>query len=348
MAEWVPAFAGMTGCHRRGMDLAAIKSGRSACVHDGNVNSMVATPVLVRSSASASLLRKAGSLLRPILVPAAQLLPSLSFLAVFFALPAVTLISYSFLTQSPQGTVGLPITLEHYRHFFGTPLYAHVLLTTLRISLVTTVIAAVLAYPVALVMVRGGAVVTRAITMIVIAPLIVSVVVRTYGWQVILGSGPNGVLNWILLSTGLTRTPLRLLYSEAAVVIGSLHVFFPMMVLPLASALGKIDPSLEDAAKTLGATAWRSFRRITLPLSLPGLAVGCTLVFSLTAGSFVTPAILGGSTAQMLGMLVDQQILVVYDWPFGATVATVLVAIVLTINIVSMRALDRGNRAVAV
>jgi putative spermidine/putrescine transport system permease protein len=84
-----------------------------------------------------------------------------------------------------------------------------------------------------------------------------------------------------------------------------------------------------------------------LPLSLPGLAVGCTLVFSLTAGSFVTPAILGGSTAQMLGMLVDQQILVVYDWPFGATVATVLVAIVLTINIVSMRALDRGNRAVA-
>jgi putative spermidine/putrescine transport system permease protein len=91
-------------------------------------------------------------------------------------------------------------------------------------------IAALLAYPVALVMVRGGAVMTRAITMIVIAPLIVSVVVRTYGWQVILGSGPKGVLNWILLSTGLTRTPLRLLYTEAAVVIGSLHVFFPMMV----------------------------------------------------------------------------------------------------------------------
>jgi putative spermidine/putrescine transport system permease protein len=325
--------------------LRPLSSGRSACVHDGNVISMVATPLIAQSTLSP--LGKVGSISPSLLVPAAQLLPSLSFLAVFFALPAVTLISYSLLTQSPQGTVGLPITSEHYRHFFGTPLYAHVLFTTLRISLVTTVIAAVLAYPVALVMVRGGAVATRAITMIVIAPLIVSVVVRTYGWQVILGSGPNGVLNWILLSTGLTRTPSRLLYTEAAVVIGSLHVFFPMMVLPLASALGKIDSSLEDAAKTLGATAWRSFRRITLPLSLPGLAVGCTLVFSLTAGSFVTPAILGGSTAQMLGMLVDQQILVVYDWPFGATVATVLVAIVLTINIVSMRALDRGNRAVA-
>jgi putative spermidine/putrescine transport system permease protein len=145
----------------------------------------------------------------------------------------------------------------------------------------------------------------------------------------------------------LIRAPLHLLYTDTAVVIGSLHVFFPMMVLPLASALGKIDPLLEDAAKTLGANAWRSFRRITFPLSLPGLAVGSTLVFSLTAGSFVTPAILGGSTAQMLGMLVDQQILVVYDWPFGATVATVLVVIVMTINILSMRVLDRRKRAVA-
>jgi putative spermidine/putrescine transport system permease protein len=112
-----------------------------------------------------------------------------------------------------------------------------------------------------------------------------------------------------------------------------------MMVLPLASALGKIDPRLEDAARTLGATGGRVFRAITLPLSLPGLAVGCTLVFSLTAGSFVTPAILGGTGAQMLGMLVDQQVLVVYDWTFGATVATVLVAIVLGVNILSTRVL---------
>ncbi len=162
--------------------------------------------------------------------------------------------------------------------------------------------------------------------MIVIAPLIVSVIVRTYGWQLILGNGPTGILNWLLLRIGLTKKPVALLYSEAAVVIGSLHVFFPMMVLPVASALGRIDPRLEDAARTLGATAWRSFRRITLPLSLPGLAVGCTLVFSLTAGSFVTPAILGGTGAQMLGMLVDQQILVIYGWPFGATVASVIVA----------------------
>jgi putative spermidine/putrescine transport system permease protein len=275
------------------------------------------------------------------LAPAVLLLPSLLFLAVFFALPALGLVSYSFLTQSPEGTVGLPFTVDHYRHFFGTPLYSRVLLTTLRISLWTTAAAVLLAYPVALVMSRSAPPVRRAITMIVIAPLIVSVVVRTYGWELILGNGPTGILNWLLLATGIAKTPVRLLYTEAAVVIGSLHVFFPMMVLPLGSTLGKIDPRLEDAARTLGAGPWRTFRRITLPLSLPGLATGCALVFSLTAGSFVTPAILGGTGAQMLGMLVDQQILVVYDWPFGATVATVLVAIVLVANILSNRVLTR-------
>jgi putative spermidine/putrescine transport system permease protein len=279
-----------------------------------------------------------------LLAPAAQLLPSLLFLAFFFLLPAATLVAYSFLTQSVQGTVGLPLTLAHYRHFFGTALYSHVLWTTLRISLWTTAAATALAYPVALVMVRTSAMAARVITMIVIAPLIVSVVVRTYGWEVILGNGPTGVLNWLLLATGLIHRPLRLLYTDTAVVIGSLHVFFPLMVLPLASALGKIDPALDDAATTLGAAAWRRFRRVTLPLSLPGLAVGGTLVFSLTAGSFVTPAILGGSAAQMLGMLVDQQILTVYDWPFGATVATVLVVIVLAVNIASMRLLDRRGK----
>ena len=242
---------------------------------------------------------------------------------------------------------GLPLTLSHYVHFFAAPLYSHVLWTTLSISLATTLAAMALAYPVALVMARAGAAVRQILTMIVIAPLIVSVVVRTYGWQVILANGPTGALNWLLLTTGIVRAPLRLLYTEAAVVIGSLHVFYPLMVLPLASALGKIDPRVEDAARTLGATAWRTFRRVTLPLSLPGLAVGCGLVFSLTAGSFVTPVILGGQRASMLGVLVDQQILVVYDWPFGATVATVLVVIVLSVNALSNRMLSRRELGTA-
>jgi putative spermidine/putrescine transport system permease protein len=273
------------------------------------------------------------------------LLPALAFMCVFFLVPALTLLADGFMTQSDRGMPTLPLTLGHYQHFFGTALYSHVLMTTLRISLETAGLAMIVGYPVALVMVHGNAAVSRVVTIVTIAPLIVSVVVRTYGWQLILANGPSGLLNYVLLSIGAIRTPLRLLYAEPAVVIGSLHVFLPMMVLPLASALGRIDPSLTDAARTLGAPGWRVFRRVTLPLSLPGLAVGFTLVFSLTAGSFVTPAILGGSGAQMLGNLIEQQILAVYDWTFGATIAGILVVIVLGTNLVMTRLLERRAAA---
>jgi putative spermidine/putrescine transport system permease protein len=273
------------------------------------------------------------------------LLPASGFLLAFFVLPALTLFAYSVLTQRADGVVTLPLTLSHFQHFFGTSLYTHVLLSTLRMAAITAALAALLGYPVALVMVRANAMVTRIMTIVVIAPLIVSVVVRTYGWQLLLANTRTGVVNWILLSFGIVPQPIRILYSETAVIIGSLHVFFPMMVVPLASALGKINPQLEDAARTLGAPSWRVFWRVNLPLSLPGLAVGFTLVFSLTASSYVTPAILGGTSAQMLGNLIEQQIAAVYDWPFGATIAVVLVATVLGINLASTWFLERRNRA---
>jgi putative spermidine/putrescine transport system permease protein len=273
------------------------------------------------------------------------LLPATGFLLAFFIIPALTLFAYSVLTQRADGVVTLPLTLSHFQHFFGTSLYTHVLLSTLRMAAITAACAALLGYPVALVMVRGNALVMRIMTIVVIAPLIVSVVVRTYGWQLLLANTRTGVVNWLLLTLGITHQPIRILYTETAVIIGSLHVFFPMMVLPLASALAKINPQLEDAARTLGAPSWKVFWRVSLPLSLPGLAVGFTLVFSLTASSYVTPAILGGTSAQMLGNLIEQQIAAVYDWPFGATVAVVLVATVLGINLASTWFLERRNRA---
>jgi putative spermidine/putrescine transport system permease protein len=273
------------------------------------------------------------------------LMPATGFLLAFFVVPALSLFAYSVLTQRPDGVVTLPLTISHLRHFFGTDLYTHVLYSTLRMAAITAGLAAVLGYPVAFVMVRSNALVMRIMTIVVIAPLIVSVVVRTYGWELILANSRTGVVNWTLLSLGIIPTPIRILYTETAVIIGSLHVFFPMMVLPLASALAKIDPALEDAARTLGAPSWRVFWRVSLPLSLPGLAVGFTLVFSLTASSYVTPAILGGTDAQMLGNLIEQQIAAVYDWPFGATVALVLVATVLGINLASTWFLERRNAA---
>lgn len=275
------------------------------------------------------------------------LFPALLFMALFFVLPAISLFTSSVMTQGQQGQIGLPFTLAHFQRFFETPLYSRVLVTTLRVSLVTACIATVIAYPVASVMVRSSPRVARVITLVIIAPLVVSVVVRSYGWQLILANGPNGILNWLLLKAGIIGEPLALLYAEIAVVIGSLHVFFPMMVLPLASSLAKINPAIEEAACTLGATTWQTFRRVTLPLSTPGLAAGFTLVFSLTAGSFVTPALLGGNSTQVLGILIEQQILAVYDWPFGSAIAVILVCVVMGINLLSLWLLEGRRKGVS-
>ena len=284
------------------------------------------------------------------LVALLLLLPTILYFAVFFVAPVGVMIRYSFFQQTGTGGLSSEMTLANYRRLAEVDLYRTVLLTTIRVSLVTTLVAAILAYPVALVMARGRPVLSRLLTVVVIAPLLVNVVIRTYGWRVILSNSKTGVLNWALAGIGLADAPLRILYTEWAIVIGSVHVFFPLMALPLAAALGKIDPAVEEAARTLGATGWGVFRRVTLPLSMPGLAVGATLVFSLTASSFVAPALLGGNFAKMLGTLVEEQIMSVFDWPFGAAIATVLIVIVLAINVAMIRLVERRfpNRAIQV
>jgi putative spermidine/putrescine transport system permease protein len=269
----------------------------------------------------------------------ALLLPAVVFFLVVFVVPVGLMISYSFLRQAPDGTLVSGFTLANYARLAIVDLYLKVLLATLRVSLFTTIAAALLAYPLALIIARGPALAGRSLTVLVIAPLLVNVVVRAYGWRVILANSNTGVLNWITSWLGLA--PLRLLYTEWAIVIGSTQVFLPMMVLPLAAAIGRIDPAVEDAARTLGGSGIAVFRRVTLPLSVPGLGVGCTLVFSLTASSFILPALLGGNFTKMLGTLVQEQILSVFDWPFGAAIATVMVVIVVTINLVYMTMIER-------
>ncbi len=258
--------------------------------------------------------------------------PSLAFLVVFFLLPSALLLSDSVMTQSPGGHIGAPLTAGHYVHLAVTSLYTHVLLVTVRISLWTAALAVLLGYPVALVIVRGSPAISRLTTIITVAPLVVSVVVRTYGWQLLLANSRSGVVNWVLWSLGSAPVTLKVLYTETAVVIGSLHVFLPLMVLPLAASLARIKPALEEAAATLGAPAWRVFLRVTLPLSLPGLAAGLTIVFSLTAASYVTPAILGGNQAQMLGNLLEQQVMATYDWPTAAAIAVIMVVLTFAVN----------------
>jgi len=266
-------------------------------------------------------------------VGVALLLPALVFLIVFLVLPSLILLGYSALTQSQAGDISLPLTFASYERLIFSAAYRRVVILTLRVAFLTSLFTALLAYPAAMVIAYGKPVFSRITMILVVAPLVVSVIVRTYGWQLLLGNSATGVLNWLLHALGAGPTPVRVMYSEWAVVIASVHVFLPLMVLPLSASLGRINPSLNEAARMLGAPAWRAFLRVTLPLSMPGLVAGLTIVFSLTAGSYVTPQMVGGTRGLMLGVLLEQQINTAFDWPMAAAIAAVMVTIALVANV---------------
>ena len=265
--------------------------------------------------------------------------PAAIFLVLAFIVPIAEMVGYSVTAHVTQGQTVSGLTVENYARLFRSELYGVVLLRTLRIALVTCVVSVPIAYPLAIALARGGPFWSRLVMYTVISPLLVLIVVRAYGWKLILAK--QGFLSWLIKGVGLSTSPPALLYTEWAVVIASAHVFLPFVVLPLAGAIGKIDPAVEEAARTLGAGRWTMFRRIVVPLSLPGLAVGVTLVFSLTASAYVTPQILGGNFSAMLGTLVQQQILSVNDWPFAAALATILLALTLLANLVLLSLFER-------
>ncbi len=259
----------------------------------------------------------------------ALLFPALAFLTVFLVLPSLILLGYSVLTQSQNGDISLPLAIGSYERLIFSSAYRRVVMTTLRVASFTALFTSLLAYPVAMVIAYGRPLASRVTMILVVAPLVVSVIVRSYGWQLLLGNSNTGVLNWILGALGAGPAPVKVLYTEWAIVIASVHVFLPLMVLPLSASLGRINPSLNEAARVLGAPAWRAFLRITLPLSMPGLIAGLTIVFSLTAASYVTPEMVGGNRGLMLGVLLEQQINTAFDWPMAAAIAVVMAAIAL-------------------
>ncbi|HVQ66860.1 MAG TPA: ABC transporter permease [Bradyrhizobium sp.] len=273
------------------------------------------------------------------------LLPALAFLFFFLLVPSFTLLGSSVLTQSPSGDIGLPATLAHYDRLLFSPAYQRVVLRTLSISLWTSAISIILAYPLAMVIAYGRPALSRLTMIVVVAPLVVSVIVRCYGWQLLLGNSKSGVVNWLLASLSSSSPGLiKVMYTEWAVIIASVHVFLPLIVLPIATSLARISSFLIEAARMLGAPPWRAFLRVTLPLSAPGLTAGVTIVFALTAASFVTPQMVGGTKGSMLGILLEQQAMTVFDWPMTGAIASVMVAIALCSNAVSTWIIDFFTR----
>ena len=254
------------------------------------------------------------------------LAPACLFLVVFFVAPMLLLLRESFIVGGPGER---SFSVAQYAHFLGSLEYLAVLWNSIQLGLIVTVVCLLIGYPLAYGLARFGPRWQIAILVSVVSPLVVSVVVRVFAWQILLQS--HGPINNALMALGVIDEPLRLLFAPAGVVIGLVHVYLPFMVLPLSAVIEKIDPRLEEASKTLGANAWQRFWTVVLPLSMPGIGAGAALVFTTSVSAYVTPALLGGERVLVMPTLVAQQILVLLNWSFGAAIATILTVVTLAV-----------------
>lgn len=261
--------------------------------------------------------------------------PALAFLGALFVVPLGFLLSFAFLTIERGDIVsGLP-TLRHFFETLTDDLFWIVAWRSFWVGVVSTVLCVVFAYPVAWVYSELKGVWRPIVLVLVVAPLLTSAVVRTYAWIVILG-GRYGLINSLLIDFGLIGRPLRILNTDIAVIIGMVQIHLPFMILPLISVLDGRDRAREEASLALGASRIVTFFRVTLPLSVPGIAAGASLVFALSYTNFIIPQLLGGGNYTTLALQVYEFIIVILDWTEGAVRATLLLlscfAIVLLIN----------------
>jgi putative spermidine/putrescine transport system permease protein len=260
---------------------------------------------------------------------------------VFFAVPILLLFAGSVeRVDTATFQVIERFTLHNYRKFLFDRFYLGVLGTTLRISVLVTLATLVTGYPVASYLQRARPRERAALMLLIVSPLLVSLVIRSYGWVIVLG--PRGLVNNVLAGLHLVSAPLKLMYTETAVVVGLTHVFYPFMVLAIYSSLQTIDPAVVRAAQNLGASPRMAFWRVTLPLSVPGIVAGSLIVFALSVSSFVTPALLGGPWVKVVAYLAWEQSLVVLDWPFAAAIAVILFVLTAVVMYAYNRLVERG------
>ncbi|MED4571689.1 MULTISPECIES: ABC transporter permease [Brevibacillus] len=242
--------------------------------------------------------------------------PAMIVLLGVFILPMLLMLLLSFQDENQA------FTLQNYALFVQDSFYVEILWRTIRVSLWTVLATLLLGFPVAMYMAQATGKMRGIVTMLILAPHLISVVIRNFGWVVVLGE--KGWINETLMKLGLIEQPLRLLYNELGVVIGLTDSFIAYMVLAIATSLYAIDPSLSKAASILGASRMRTFFTVTLPLCLPGMIAGTTLVFSLSMSAFVTPALMGGTSVKVMPVIAYEQIMATLNWPLGAALAFLL------------------------
>ncbi|MDR7419510.1 MAG: ABC transporter permease [Armatimonadota bacterium] len=247
------------------------------------------------------------------------ILPVVLFLIVFLVVPYINMVRISFLVKPAGAPYINEFTLGNYVKVLTDGFYWKILRNTFWYALLTTFLTLVLGYPLAYAIARAPNRRRPLLLMLLIAPLLVGVVIRSYGWLILLGR--VGLVNEFLRYLG--RPPVELMYNELGMIIGLVHVFMPFMALSISGALQNISPDVERAARSLGASPWKTFWRVTWPLSLPGVFAGILLVFVLAVSSYVIPILLGGNNVLVIPMLVVQLLLDAYNWPVGSALAMV-------------------------
>lgn len=267
------------------------------------------------------------------------LLPATALFVVFFVLPLSVLVINSFYDYSRLAGIIPTFTFKNYLRILLDGYYLEIVVRTLRLAFMTSLATLAIGYPIALYLTVASARLRAWVILFILSPLLVSVIVRTFGWLIIFG--PNGLIDTGFSSVGVKG--IVMMHTEAAVVAGLANVLLPFLVLSVATSLQAIDPAVPLAASSLGASPWRVFRLVTVPLSLPGIVSGLLIVFSLASSSFVTPALLGGSDYKVMSAMVYQQALVLQNWPLAAAIAVALVLVVFLVLLVQTRVIETGK-----
>jgi spermidine/putrescine transport system permease protein len=252
---------------------------------------------------------------------AGLLAPVTIWLGLFFLVPLLLILAYSFGTSGVYGGITLGFNPSNFLKVFD-PLYLEIIVRTFVIALINTFLCLVLGYPLAYFIALKGGRWKNALILMVMIPFLTSLLLRAYAWVVILGG--NGIANRTLQFLGITDEPITLIFTPQAVLMGMVYSYLPFMILPLYAALEKFDVRLKEAAQDLGASRWHTFWRVTFPLSMPGVKAGSILVFIPSAGEFVIPTLLGGSRTVLTGNLIQEQFLAARDWAFGSALAVML------------------------
>jgi spermidine/putrescine transport system permease protein len=267
-------------------------------------------------------------------------IPPLLWVTVFLLVPYAILFCYSFWSVSPAQTIAHNWSLQNYAQLIHNSLYIQVLLRSMRIAFSVTLLALALGYPLAYYVSFYTQARKELLYQLVIIPLWASYLVRGYAWKTILGS--DGVLNGLLQYFHITHQPLEfLLYSPFAVILTLTHIYTPFVFLPIYASLEHVPRTLVEASQDLGASPWATFRRVILPLSLPGVLAGATFAFVLSLGDFLAPLLVGGSSGVMISNIVVSLFGAAYNWPLGAAISLCMLLIVVTLLFAAER-LEKG------